>query len=49
MKKAKYSDLANHQKIYNDFLKSIKTSKAPLDGASVAWAKQWCVSSYAQY
>ena len=41
MKKAKYSDLANHQKIHNDFLKKIKTLKAPLDSASVAWAKQW--------
>ncbi|KAI0215503.1 Myohemerythrin [Lamellibrachia satsuma] len=43
MKKTKYSDLANHQKIHNDFLKRIKTLKAPLDGASVSWAKQWLV------
>jgi len=41
MKKAKYSDYPKHRQIHNDFLAKIKTLKAPLDEASLAWAKQW--------
>ena len=45
MVKAKYEDTANHKQIHNDFLAKIKSLKAPLDAASVDWAKQWWVSS----
>jgi len=41
MSKAKFSDLANHKVIHNDFLAKIKGLKAPLDDASVKWAKEW--------
>ncbi|KAK2191384.1 hypothetical protein NP493_53g08065 [Ridgeia piscesae] len=43
MVKANYSDVTNHKQIHNDFLAKIKSLKAPLDDASVAWAKQWLV------
>ena len=45
MVKAKYEDVTNHKQIHKDFLAKIKTLKAPLDEASVNWAKQWWVSS----
>ncbi|KAI0215508.1 Myohemerythrin, partial [Lamellibrachia satsuma] len=43
MKKAKYSDYANHRQIHIEFLANIKALKAPLNDASVSWAKQWLV------
>jgi hemerythrin len=41
MVKANYSDVTNHKQIHVDFLAKIKGLKAPLDAASLAWAKQW--------
>ena len=41
MVKAKYEDVTNHKKIHNDFLAKIKSLKAPLDDASIKWAKEW--------
>ncbi|KAK2191378.1 hypothetical protein NP493_53g08077 [Ridgeia piscesae] len=43
MVKANYSDVTNHKQIHVDFLAKIKGLKAPLDDASLAWAKQWLV------
>ena len=45
MVKASYSDTANHKVIHNGFLAKIKSLKAPLDDASIKWAKEWWVSS----
>ena len=41
MVKANYSDTANHKQIHKDFLAKIKSLKAPLDDASLKWAKEW--------
>lgn len=41
MKKARYSDLAKHQKIHSDFLIKVKKLNAPIDYASITWAKKW--------
>ncbi|KAK2191385.1 hypothetical protein NP493_53g08067 [Ridgeia piscesae] len=43
MVKANYSDTANHKQIHKDFLAKIKSLKAPLDDASLKWAKEWLV------
>ncbi|KAI0215509.1 Myohemerythrin [Lamellibrachia satsuma] len=43
MKKARYSDLAKHQKIHSDFLIKVKKLNAPIDYASITWAKKWLV------
>ena len=45
MVKANYSDTANHKQIHKDFLAKIKSLKAPLDDASLKWAKEWWVFS----
>ena len=47
MEKAEYSELKNHRQIHNDFLAKLKTLKAPLDDAVIAWTKKWWASYFA--
>ncbi|KAK2181788.1 hypothetical protein NP493_381g02036 [Ridgeia piscesae] len=43
MEKAEYPEFKNHRQIHNDFLAKLKTLKAPLDDAVIAWTKKWWV------
>ena len=41
MAKANYSDIVSHKEIHVGFMAKLKGLKAPLDDATLAWAKQW--------
>ena len=43
MTKTNFGGLAEHRKIHAEFVAKIKTLSAPLDDATVAFAKQWYV------
>jgi len=48
MEKAEYPEFKNHRQIHNDFLAKLKTLKAPLDDAVIAWTKKWWAPHFAQ-
>nr|A8STG1.1 RecName: Full=Myohemerythrin; Short=MHr [Riftia pachyptila]ABW24415.1 myohemerythrin [Riftia pachyptila] len=44
MAKTNFSGLPEHNKIHSEFVAKIKSLSAPLDDATVAFAKQWLVN-----
>lgn len=45
MQKANYADFPTHKSAHDAFVAKIKGLKAPLDDATVHFAKEWCVNN----
>nr|AQV13652.1 hemerythrin [Glycinde armigera]ASW22275.1 hemerythrin [Labidiaster sp. Labidia1] len=44
MSKAKYPDFDGHKKMHENFMEKINSKSAPLDAATLTFAKEWLVN-----